>query len=449
MLPIMGPDMKHFHLWSAALAIGLGVGCARGQNSAVTANEQPALDPADRSCELLLAGLQHGEYARVEGVFSAEMKQALPVERLEAHWMRLRADVGDLVSWHASGRDNPSNVEQRRYELHHERGTLEAKIVFGRGGDRVIGLFFSRLAQNAASHESTNPEVAARDVTIGSGPFSIGATITSPKNETGASSAAVLLVAGSGPQDRDESTGPNKPFRDLAEGLSARGIVVLRFDKRTMAHVDEYIKAGSATVTNEIIDDAVEALRYLHDLPHVDSQRLFIVGHSLGALVAPDIASRAGAIAGLALLGVPGRPIPELMLEQMKYAGVPAPELQKLEQKLKQLAARQLGADEIILGAAASYWWDLMDRDEPAMAKRLGKPVLLVRGERDFQTSAADQAIWQTALNAQARSVTLSGLNHLFLQGTGKSTPAEYMTPGKVDPALIGVVAAFVLGGER
>jgi pimeloyl-ACP methyl ester carboxylesterase len=444
--------MKSLVRYAGIVIVSVGLGCAGQpkQPAAAPSDTSTSSDSADRACQQLLTSLQRGEYVQAESVFSPAMKKALPAKKLEASFVHLRAEVGDLGSWRASGRDRPSNHDRRMFELRHERGTLEARIVFERGGDEVIGLFFSRRPQASApvSHESTNPEVSARDVEIGSGPITVGATITAPKSDKGPF-PAVLLVAGSGPQDRDESIGPNKPFRDLAEGLSARGIVVLRFDKRTWAHPEAYLQAGSANVTNEIIDDAAEALQYLSVQPEVDRHRVFIVGHSLGALVAPDIARRTSSVAGLALLGVPGRPIPEVVLEQLKNAGLPAPQVSQMEQKLKLLAAKQLPPTEDILGAPASYWWDLMDRDEPAAAKKVGKPVLLVRGERDFQTSTADQAIWEKALDGQARAVTLPGLNHLFFRGSGKSTPAEYATPGKVDPRAVDTVASFVLGQER
>src|SRR5213596_1729423 len=114
----------------------------------------------------------------------------------------------------------------------------------------------------------------ARDAecTVGDGPF-----------------AAVLLVHGTGPNDRDETIGPNKPFRDLAGGLASRGIAVLRYDKRTKAYSAEYAKKGSISIREEVIDDALAAIAFLRSQPRIDKERIFVIGHSLGAILVPEI----------------------------------------------------------------------------------------------------------------------------------------------------------------
>src|SRR5262249_53099638 len=149
--------------------------------------------------------------------------------------------------------------------------------------------------------------------------------------------------------------------------------------KRTRSHPEQYAGQRDANVDKEIIDDAVDALRRLREFVGVDPDRIYVVGHSLGALVAPEIAARGGPVAGLVLLAAPGRPLPEIVLDQLKAIQAPAAHIADAEQKLKALSSHQLAPDAQVLGAPASYWWDLAGRDEIAIAKRLGKPVLLVR----------------------------------------------------------------------
>ena len=103
---------------------------------------------------------------------------------------------------------------------------------------------------------------------------------------------AVLLVHGSGPHDRDESVGPNRPFLDIARGLAAQGVAVLRYEKRSKAHPDAYVAAGALTIDSETTDDAVAALRTLAGVPGVDPARVFVLGHSQGGMMAPRIAAR-------------------------------------------------------------------------------------------------------------------------------------------------------------
>jgi uncharacterized protein len=142
----------------------------------------------------------------------------------------------------------------------------------------------------------------------------------------------VVLIAGSGPNDRDETVGANKTLRDLAEGLSSKGVMTLRYDKRTFAHADKMSR--SDTVEQEVIADAVSAIELLRQRPEVDANKIFVVGHSLGALLAPEISQRAGGMAGMVLLAAPSRPLPQIIVEQMRFLkALPAEKLDELEKK--------------------------------------------------------------------------------------------------------------------
>ena len=113
---------------------------------------------------------------------------------------------------------------------------------------------------------------------------------------SGGAFPGVVMVAGSGPQDRDEKVGPNKPLRDLAWGLTARGIASLRYDKRTLVHRDRLMAAAlEITVEEEVIADATAAVELLAGDQLIDAANVALVGHSLGATLAPVIAERSGA----------------------------------------------------------------------------------------------------------------------------------------------------------
>ncbi len=111
---------------------------------------------------------------------------------------------------------------------------------------------------------------------------------------------AVVLVHGSGPNDRDETIGPNKPFRDLAHGLASRGTAVLRYEKRTKQHpILMSLTRSSVTVKEETIDDAVAAVEVLRNHNKIVPNRIFVLGHSLGGMLIPRIAKAEAGIAGL------------------------------------------------------------------------------------------------------------------------------------------------------
>jgi hypothetical protein len=235
----------------------------------------------------------------------------------------------------------------------------------------------------------------------------------------------VVLVHGSGPNDRDETVGANAPFKDLAEGLAARGVATLRYVKRTK----QYPQSPVATVKEEVIDDALSALALARQQPGVDPQRVFLLGHSMGAYLAPRIAQGGPAPAGIVLLAGSVRPILDLAREQLQYLGAPPSML-----------------DTLRASAPASYWDDLAGYDPVALARKVQTPFLILQGERDYQVTMTDFNLWKEGLKAR-QDVTLKSypkLNHLFLEGEGKSLPAEYSTPGHIPAYVLDDIAAFV-----
>lgn len=273
--------------------------------------------------------------------------------------------------------------------------------------------------------------------------YNLPGTLTVPKGK-GPFPAAVL-IQGSGPNDRDETVGANHPFADIADGLSSRGIIVLRYDKRTYARWN--LNPPKTTVDDEVIADAVAGAKLLQARPDVAHDRIFVVGHGLGAALAPEIAKKAGHIAGIVMLAPLGRSLPKLMVEQARLLGQAAQsQLDKMQQQADELSKHQMGLKDTFFGSPASYYYDLEARDEVAMARGLDVPILILHGGRDSQVTDDDIRYWQTGLkgDAKVRTVTMPSLNHLFVAGQGPTTPAEYFAPGHVDASAIGAIAGFI-----
>src|SRR5690606_287074 len=117
------------------------------------------------------------------------------------------------------------------------------------------------------------------------------------------------------------------------------------------------------TLENEVILDGALALETLGAQPEVDDARRFVLGHSLGALVAPEVAKRGGPVAGVVLLAPPGRAPWDLVVDQLRHLGLPAEQLEGVKTQAKQLADGTMPADETFLGAPASYWRDWAAHD--------------------------------------------------------------------------------------
>ncbi|MGI5863229.1 MAG: alpha/beta fold hydrolase [Myxococcales bacterium] len=290
-----------------------------------------------------------------------------------------------------------------------------------------------------------------REVTFGTEKFPLPGTLTMPKGE--GPFPAVVLVHGSGPNDRDESMGPNKLFKDLAWGLAARKIAVLRYDKRTHHYKGKLSNDDIATVKEESIDDAIEAVALLSRTPGIDPKRIFVAGHSLGAYVAPRVAKADSRVRGIVLLAGNTRPMGKLHLDQIIYLApiwTQSPEKQQeLIAQAKQVAARldapDLKPDEIVDGIPGRYWLDMRENVGAAIASSLEVPMLVLQGERDYQVTMEDFEGWKQALSGKPNATLKSypKLNHHFMPGEGASTPVEYEQPNHVPLAVIDDLAQW------
>ena len=426
----------------SAMALAGWMAVAAAASAAPAASAPPPVSVV--KTDALMNALKAGNYPAAEAHFDERMKAAVPMEQLRGTWEGLVMMLGPLVSWTFEAPTAAQSMEQRMGSLRFEHGEAKAMVVIDPKTGMVTGFFIRPPSPPAAGHAAYVDTTAFRavELKVGTNPYLLGATLTIP---TGPGPfPAVVLVHGSGPQDRDETVGANRVFRDLAEGLSSKGIAVLRYDKRTKIYG---AKMGSSTsIDDEVILDAVAAVRQLAARPEVDPKRVFVIGHSLGALLAPEIGVRAGNVAGVVALAPPGRPPWDIVLAQMRYLEAPPDQIADIEKKAAILRQGK-APKENLLGASGAYWLDWSKRDGVAMAKKLGKPVLVLRGDRDFQVADEDLATWRVGLEGQKGAIvqTLPHLNHLFIRGEGKPSPSEYENPDHVDPNVIEMIRKFIV----
>lgn len=304
------------------------------------------------------------------------------------------------------------------------------------------------------------PTIEERSVAFTSEGTVFPAILTLPKASS-RKLPIVVLVAGSGPHDADETVGPNKPLRDIAWALALRNIATLRYPKRTQI-ARETFTGDHVNLDWEVTRDAVAALTFAATQPTVDAHRIFLLGHSLGGTMAPAIAAarlaqQPNSIAGLILLAPGVLPVDVTLtrqiLSQQKRQGATEAQLKEVQQALDTMFATikdpATSADQTVglgsLRMPERYWRDWLAQDPAAILRRLSLPSLVLRGDQDIQISHEDFVAIVAAQSApHSQHEELPGLNHLFLPVTGTSTGEEYGQPGHVPAIVTEHIAAFI-----
>ena len=385
--------------------------------------------------------------------FDENMKKQVSLADVQQIWASLITDYGAFDYYKTDITLNTKDGYQIiDVPVIFKNGFVTLRFALNTKGE-ISGFFITDNTTVSNSMQLANDT----EVTFGSAEYPISGSLTLPEGE--GPFPAVILVHGSGPSDRNEQIGPNLPFKDLAEQLSAQGVAVLRYDKRTYLYGNQLAQLTDITVQDETIDDAVYALKYLQTLDNIDTEHIYIAGHSLGGYLIPRIAAQTPEASGYILLAASARPLEDLLLEQTEYIlslekNLDDASKEKLLKQTKNMVdiiksltpdseytADQLG------GTPASYWLDLKNYDPIAEIQGINKSFLVLQGGRDYQVTKTDYELWQSAFGeySDVHFRFYDNLNHLFMSGTGKSVPNEYQQKNTVDTVVGKDIANFVL----
>lgn len=269
----------------------------------------------------------------------------------------------------------------------------------------------------------------------------------------------VVLVHGSGPHDRNCTMGKNKIFKDLALQLVQKGIAVLVYDKRTYVYqfIDPF-PADSMDYNTETVEDAVEAFYTAKKINGIDSNRIFIAGHSQGGLCAPLIAKQCKGLKGLILLAAPGRGLLEILPEQLDYiASITTKNKEETDKMINSIKWQVNNARKpdlslksksmLPFGAKPKYW--LFDRNYKVLeeAKTLTVPMILIQGGRDYNVTKKDYDLWVEAMKGKSnfKATWYEDLDHLFFEGSGMARPEDVPKIGHVSKKVGDKLAEFIL----
>ena len=395
------------------------------------------------------------QFASVQKHMSAEMAADLPDAKLAEIWSSLIKQLGPCTGLGEPWSQAKAGFTIVRVPMKFGAQTLDLKLSVA--SNEIVGFFIVPHEESVSNWRPpayADPEIQGDRGEGGRRAEAAPGTLSLPNGVEKA--PAVVLVHGSGPHDRDETIGPNRPFRDLATGLATRGIAVLRYDKRTKVYPESFAGLKNPTVKEETLDDVSSAIEFLKTRPEIDARRITVIGHSLGGMLAPRIAATNPFVSRIVILAGATRPLPDIAVAQVEYlAGLNGPIDDAAAERIRGLkaeaarvrAARPGDEGPPFFGAPLSYWADLNAYDPAQAAASLTIPMLILQGDRDYQVTTEDFDRFQSALQAHGNVAChlLPRLNHQFISGVGRSTPSEYEMAGHVDVEAIGLIAAFVL----
>lgn len=398
--------------------------------------------------------LERQQFDSCYSMFDTSMANKFNAAMLEKMWGSIPRYMGEYKGYTTVESMKKDSIDVVDVRCIFEKTKMDLQFSFA-DNKKIIGMFFVPPKNKTAY---VTPEYAQQNkyyetkIAVKTGTMSLPGALCVPNNIK--NPPVVILLAGSGPNDKDETIGPNKALKDLAVGLASNGIATYRYDKRTLVYGKDM---KDVDINTEVIEDAINAVTILKKNPLFKESKIFIAGHSLGAMCAPMIASKSKQVNGIVLLAGNARPLEDVVLEQYNYIfGLDSinqdekKQLEKITQQIKILkdskALKTAKAEDLPLNLDSKYWQSLVKYNQVQVAKKLKQPILVLQGERDYQVTMTDFNLWKQNLSNKPKNEFISypTLNHLFMKGEGKSTPSEYDKQGNVDFQIISDISNWI-----
>lgn len=448
--------MKKWLAILCALFLMAGCGAPAGDSSQSSSlpedSSSAAMDQSDHKAvaAALFTDLTERQYdSLAKYTFDEAMSEVVRKNGLKPSLDASFAQLGKVTELH-----DCVSVQSNGYDIVSvpavfENGRISLNVVFD-GQDRIAGIHFADYPQDETAAlalpegaQELDYSFTARDGKTFSG------SLVLPSNHT--SSTLVILVHGSGPNDRNETLYRNTPFRDLAYLLAQQGVASYRYDKRTFLYAGECAADSGFTVKEETVYDAADAFSAFRQQTEYAFDRIIILGHSLGGFLIPQIDGEVQAD-GYIMLAAPSGNFADLMKQQYEYLRTFADENQKAAydaqlQQLEQLRDLEaLDATKPFMGAYPAYWKDLLSYDPLQAAESLSAPVLVLQGEEDYQVPMSEYERWKNAFGDRAswQFHSYPGLSHLMMPGDLTKNPSSYYEKlQSFDSSVAADIAAF------
>lgn len=374
--------------------------------------EMDLVEDAKQVIEQLMAGEVDAYYDR----FTPEVQAQLPRDDMPLLGQQISSTGGGFVAFGTGYTIGTVAV----IPMQMETLNLIGQVGYTEDG-QIAGIGF---VQDTTAAVVPPSEPAENEESVQVGPKALTGILTLPA-DTQEPVPAVVLVHGSGPQDRDETLENTKIFRDLAQGLSAQGIAVLRYDKRAYA-----IGAGAVestpeeladfTVYEDTIEDAVAAVQLLREDSRIDPDRVFVLGHSQGGMLATRIQEAGANADGLIILAGTLRHLTALVADQLAAFDRPDVYAEEIElAKALPDMTEEEARGRTLIGANAYVLWEEAQHDLVAAAEANDAPMLILQGDQDQNVYAdVDYPLWEAfAQEHPDKDIELmlyEGLGHMF-----------------------------------
>lgn len=406
-----------------------------------TASEQTEPDPADQAqnhreiAQALSEQMANGEFSDCAARFSDEMRASLDESALKSAWTQIVSAAGDYVGVYDVSESEKNGSVTAVTTLEYTKTGVTVTFVFD-AENAVEGLWLNYRTLPAASESE-----AFTETKIQIGEYRLDGILTLPVNAENPSVA--ILIQGSGQSDFDETAGMLKPFRDLAHGLAENGIASIRFNKRFYQRL-ELADEIDVTIQTEVLEDVSAAIQFAQNRSDLNGESLFLIGHSLGGMLAPVIAEENAAVRGIVSLAGSPRRLEDIMCSQYEYQlrqhGISEEEIKEktvtVHQEAERVKTLSDGESGEYFNVSGVYWKSLNEVDTAGAALALEIPMLFLQGGADVQVYAdIDFTEWQELLAGKenCRFRLYEGLGHFFND-----------EEGKVDPAVIEEIAGFI-----
>jgi dienelactone hydrolase len=385
----------------------------------------------------------------IEAKVNSVYKESYSRFVLEKDWEELIGTYGKYMSAKPVHYDVSPYYTFIAFKINFEYLPYIFNVSFNEKGEIIYISFMAAHKMYVAPDYCDVSKFLERKITITNGIYEMPGILSMPNDV--AKAPLVIILVEAGPTDKDGAYEENKPYKDIAWGLSSKGFAVYRYEKRSNNFGIYMAKDKGAyekfTPREDLLDDLYRAIDSLKTLPDIDPTKIYLLGHGQGGMLAPLVAKERDDIAGIIMMGANAKKTQEMMIDQYAYLSTVTPNKKaeydqqtinakrSLDKKLNPLTEHSKMPYEV----QATYWIWLNNYKHVEIAKKLSKPILLLHGDRDYQTNMENYEMWQKALskNKNATLIHYPKLNHLFYSGEVQSTYSEYYLKSNIPDYVV------------